>query len=356
MSINTETTPFESNRILNATPKFFRPTGQFTLESGERLAEINIAYHTFGKLNHDQSNVVWVCHALTANANPLIWWPGLVGTDYLINPKDHFIVCANIIGSCYGSTGPKNFNPTTGERYLRNFPSLTIRDLVSAHRLLLEHLGIQEILLGLGGSMGGQQIIEWAIQDTKVFKNIALIATSAKSSPWGVAIRASQRMAIEADPSFYSSSPKGGWKGLEAARAMAMVSYRTHEVYNRNQAQPVNDLDDCPAEYYQRYQGEKLRNRFDARTYFTLSKAMDTHDVGRNRGSVAQALATIQARTLVIGIKEDLLFTVDEQAALSESIKYSELNFINSIYGHDGFLVEAKTISTLLQNFLNKHT
>lgn len=355
MSINTKTAPFELNQILNAEPKFFRPTGQFSLESGEQLAEINIAYRTFGKLNHDHSNVVWVCHALTANANPLQWWPGLVGANDLINPKDHFIVCANVIGSCHGSTGPKNFDLTTGERYLRNFPDLTIRDMVKAHQLLQEHLGIQEIFLGLGGSMGGQQIIEWAIQSPDLFKNIALIATSAKSSPWGIAIRAAQRMAIEADPSFYSSSPKGGWKGLEAARAMAMVSYRTHEVYNRNQAQQVNDLSDCRAESYQRYQGEKLRNRFDARTYFTLSKAMDTHDVGRNRGSVTDALATIQARALVIGIKEDLLFTADEQAVLSESIKHAELNFINSIYGHDGFLVEAKTISTLLQNFLNKH-
>lgn len=356
MFINSKKTLHESNRILNAKPKFFRSSGPFTLESGEQLAEVNIAYHTFGTPNADHSNVVWVCHALTANANPLQWWPGLIGISDFINPNDHFIICANIIGSCYGSTGPKNFNPTTGERYLRDFPNLTIRDMVKAHQLLKEHLGIKEIFLGIGGSMGGQQIIEWAIQSPKVFKNIALITASVKSSPWGIAIRASQRMAIEADPSFYSSSPKGGWKGLEAARAMAMVSYRTHEIYNKNQAQDVNDLNDCLAEGYQRYQGEKLRNRFDARTYYTLSKAMDTHDVGRDRGSVAKALSAVKARALVIGIREDLLFTEGEQTSMSEHIEHSELQFINSIYGHDGFLVESKTISSLLQNFLSKHT
>lgn len=356
MSIHIKTAPLELNKVRNTEPKIFRPKDQFALESGEFLTEISIVYHTFGKLNHNRSNVVWVCHALTANANPLEWWPGLVGENNLINPEEHFIVCANVIGSCYGTTGPKNFNPLTGDRYLRNFPKLTIKDIVKAHRLLQGHLGIQEIFLGLGGSMGGQQLIEWAVQLPSLFENLALIASSAKSSPWGIAIRTAQRMAIEADPSFYSSSPKGGWKGLEAARAMAMVSYRTHEIYNRSQAQPVNDLGDSRVEGYQRYQGEKLRNRFDARTYFTLSKAMDTHDVSRNRGSVAKVLATIQARALIIGINEDLLFTADEQVTLAENIKYSELNFINSRYGHDGFLTEAKTISTLLQNFLNKHS
>lgn len=356
MSIDSKKTLQESNRILNPEPKFYHSASSFTLESGEQLAEISIAYHTFGTPNTDHSNVVWVCHALTANSNPLQWWPGLIGISDFINPSDHFIVCANIIGSCYGSTGPKNFNPTTGERYLRDFPNLTIRDIVKAHQLLREHLGVKEIFFGLGGSMGGQQILEWAIQSPEAFKNIALIAASAKSSPWGVAIRASQRMAIEADPSFYSSSPKGGWKGLEAARAMAMVSYRTHMIYNKNQAQSVNNVSDCLAESYQRYQGEKLRNRFDARSYYTLSKAMDTHDVGRDRDSVAKALGAIKAQALIIGIKEDLLFTEDEQIVLSQNITHSELEFINSIYGHDGFLVESKTISLLLQNFLNKHT
>lgn len=356
MSTYTKTAHFEPNTLIHNSAKAFHSKAPFTLENGEVLPEIRIAYHTFGELNADASNVIWVCHALTANANPVQWWPGLVGENDLINPKDHFIICANVIGSCYGSTGPKDFNPSNGERYLRNFPKLTIRDMVNAHALLQAHLGIEKILLGLGGSMGGQQILEWAIQDQKLFKNIAVIATAAKSSPWGIAIRSAQRMAIEADPSFYSCSPKGGWKGLEAARAMAMISYRSHKTYNGDQQDEANALDHYRAESYQRYQGEKLRERFDARTYYSLSKAMDTHHVGRNRGSVEQALGSIKAKSLIIGIEGDLLFTAGEQRTLAHSIQNSRLAFIPSNYGHDGFLVEAKSISKILQNFLNEHS
>lgn len=328
----------------------------FLLENGGELPELRIAYNTFGELNEDRSNVVWVFHALTANSDPLEWWPRLVGESQLINPKDHFIVCANIVGSCYGSTGPKDFDIRNGERYLRNFPNLTIRDMVQAHRLLQKHLEIARIYLGIGGSMGGQQALEWATEDPDLFENLALIATSAKSSPWGIAIRAAQRMAIEADPSFYSSSPKGGWKGLEAARAMAMISYRNHISFNEAQQDPEGQLDDFSADGYQRYQGEKLAKRFDARTYYTLNKAMDTHDLGRNRNGVEQALNLVRAKVQVIGIQGDLLFTKEEQRQMAEHIPNAKLDFVSSKYGHDGFLVEAKSISNILQHFLNKHS
>ncbi len=334
--------------------EYFFYDSPFALENGSELPELRIVYHTFGQLNHDHSNVVWVFHALTANSNPLAWWPGLIGEHDLINPSKHFIICANIIGSCYGSTGPKDFDIRNGERYLRNFPNLTIRDIVKAHQLLQKHLGIQRIFLGLGGSMGGQQALEWAIDDPQLFENLALVATSAKSSPWGIAIRAAQRMAIESDPSFYSSSPKGGWKGLEAARAMAMISYRNHETFNSTQQDAEGQLDDFSAESYQRYQGEKLGRRFDARTYYTLNKAMDTHDVGRGRGGIEKALAKVKANVQVIGIEGDLLFTTEEQHQLEQFIPKAKLDFVTSKYGHDGFLVEVESISSLLNNFLNR--
>ncbi|MBO3699474.1 homoserine O-acetyltransferase [Roseivirga sp. E12] len=343
------------NPLEYSQPEYFFTNSPFPLENGNELPELRIAYHTFGRVNEDRSNVVWVFHALTANANPLEWWPGLIGEDDLINPKDHFIVCANIIGSCYGSTGPKDFDIRNGERYLRDFPNLTIRDIVNAHQLLQAHLGIDEIWLGIGGSMGGQQALEWSIQDKRLFKHLALVATSAKSSPWGIAIRAAQRMAIESDPSFYSSSPKGGWKGLEAARAMAMISYRNHETFNSSQQDPEGQLDNFSAESYQRYQGEKLGRRFDARTYYTLNKAMDTHDVGRGRRGIENALSQVKAKVQVIGITGDLLFTEAEQQQLHSAIPDARLNFVPSKYGHDGFLVEAKGISNILQNFLNVH-
>ncbi len=346
-------THIESDNTGFSEPKYFFYEESFALESGAHLPEIRIAYHTFGQVNEDKSNIVWVFHALTANANPLEWWPGLIGENDLINPQDHFIICANILGSCYGSTGPKDFDIRNGERYLRDFPNLTIRDMVKAHRLLQKHLGITSIYLGIGGSTGGQQALEWAVQDPQLFQNLAVVATSAKSSPWGIAIRTAQRMAIEADPSFYSSSPKGGWKGLEAARAMAMISYRNHRTFNQNQKDPEDKLDDLRAESYQRYQGEKLSKRFDARTYYTLNKAMDTHDVGRGRNGVENALSTIEARVQVIGIEGDLLFSEKDHRLLTEHIPNARLDIIPSHYGHDGFLVEAPAISNTLKHFLN---
>ncbi len=334
-------------------PEYFFYEKSFSLESGAHLPEIRIAYHTFGQINEDKSNIVWVFHALTANANPLEWWPGLIGENDLINPQDHFVICANILGSCYGSTGPKDFDIRNGERYLRDFPNLTIRDMVKAHRLLQKHLGITSIYLGIGGSTGGQQALEWAVQDPQLFQNLAVIATSAKSSPWGIAIRTAQRMAIEADPSFYSSSPKGGWKGLEAARAMAMISYRNHRTFNENQKDSEGKLDNFQAESYQRYQGEKLGKRFDARTYYTLNKAMDTHDIGRDRNGIESALNTIQANVQVIAIEGDLLFSASEHEVLAKHIPKSKLDILPSKYGHDGFLVEAPAISNTIKNFLN---
>ena len=325
----------------------------FHLEKGGVLPELRITYHTFGQLNAAADNVVWVAHALTANSNPTQWWPGLVGENDLINPEEHFIVCANIIGSCYGTTGPRDFNPENGERYLTNFPDLTIRDMVKAHNLLRRHLQIEKIYLGLGGSMGGQQMLEWAIEEPNLFEQLCVLATGAKSTPWGIAFRSAQRLALEADPSFFSNSPNGGQKGAEAARAMAMISYRTREAYNQTQSDDNEAIDNFKADSYQRYQGLKLSKRFDARTYHLLSSAMDTHNVGRGRHSAEAALSTIKARTLVLGIENDLLFANEEQAHLAEHILGAQLALIPSLYGHDGFLIEAESISKHLQNFLN---
>lgn len=343
-----------SQRTASNSLQYLYINKKFHLESGNYLPELRIGYQTFGQLNADASNVVWVFHALTANTDPTDWWSGLIGDNELINPEDHFIICANVIGSCYGSTGPKDFNPETGDRYLRDFPQITIRDMVNAHKLLRDHLGIERVFLGIGGSMGGQQLLEWAVQEPHFFEQIVGVGTGAKSSSWGIGIRAAQRMAIEADPSFYSSSPKGGWKGLEAARAMAMISYRTRLSYNKSQIDEANKIDDYKAENYQRYQGAKLNQRFDARTYYALSKAMDTQDLGRHRGSVAQALKEIKSKALIIGIEGDLLFSKAEHREMAHGIENARLAFIPSDYGHDGFLVEAPTITKLIKNFLNE--
>jgi len=326
----------------------------FALESGASLPELTITYTTYGRLSEQQDNVVWVCHALTANADPAEWWPGLVGEGKLFDPAKHFIVCANILGSCYGTTGPALVNPATGDPFRQNFPLVTVRDMVRAHQLLQAHLGIRRIEIAIGGSMGGQQVLEWAIMDPALIRHIVILAANARHSAWGIAFNEAQRMAIEADPTLSDGSPEAGLRGLEAARAIAMLSYRNYLTYQHSQADPENDkLDDFRASSYQRYQGLKLRKRFDVFAYLTLSKAMDSHNVGRGRPGIEAALKGIKAKTLVIGIRSDILFPVSEQAEIAKHVPQADLEVIDSLYGHDGFLIEDAQITRLVTAFLN---
>lgn len=328
----------------------------FQLESGKKLRNLEIAYHTYGKLNKDKSNVVWVCHALTANSDVSDWWAGLFGKNDLFNPNDYFIICANVLGSHYGTTNPLSINPTTGQPYYLAFPELTVRDFVKAHELLATALGINEVAILIGGSLGGQQALEWSILAPQRIKNLILLATNAQHSPWGIAFNESQRLAITSDRTFYSNKADGGAKGLKTARSIALLSYRSYESYDKTQhEQDLDQKTDFKASSYQRYQGEKLVKRFNAYSYYYLTKAMDSHNVGRGRNSVKEALAQVQANTLVIGIKNDLLFPIDEQKFLARNIQNAEFEEIDSFYGHDGFLLELKTISQLIGNFIQKN-
>jgi homoserine O-acetyltransferase len=238
--------------------------------------------------------------------------------------------------------------------YGSHFPLITIKDVVRSHQILQKHLGNQQILLGIGGSMGGQQATEWAILDTHLFKNTCIIAANAQHSPWGIALNEAQRMALEADPTFFTDAPNAGAKGLEAARAIGMVSYRSYYTYQKTQTETDDRFDGFKAASYQRYQGKKLVSRFDAKCYYSLSKTMDSQHVGRNRGGVMAALATIKARTLVVGIQSDLLFPVSEQQFLAAHIPNATLCVIDSPYGHDGFLIEWEQLTRVLIDFLRK--
>lgn len=333
--------------------KKFHYKKQFKLESGKKLRSLSIAYHTFGKLNKDKSNVVWVCHALTANSDVTDWWAGLFGKNDYFNPNEHFIVCANVLGSHYGTTNPLSVNPATGLPYYLAFPEFTIRDLVSAHQILAEELGVEQIHTLIGGSLGGQQALEWAIIEPQKIKNLIVLATNAQHSPWGIAFNESQRLAITADRTFYSHQKEGGAKGLKAARSLALLSYRSYESYDKTQHEI--DLDkktDFNASSYQRYQGEKLVKRFNAYSYYYLTKAMDSHNVGRGRNSVKEALKLIEANTLVIGIKNDFLFPIEEQKFLARNIQDASFAEIDSFYGHDGFLLELTSIQEIISSFI----
>jgi homoserine O-acetyltransferase len=322
------------------------------LESGDALADAHVAYRTWGRLNASRDNVVWVCHALTANADVLDWWPGLFGEGYFYDPADWFIVCANVLGSCYGSTCPLDPDPATGVGRFQEFPLLTIRDLAAAHEALRQELGLTYIHTLIGGSMGGQQALEWAVSQPELFGHLVVIATSARHSAWGIAFNEAQRLAIEADATYHENRPGGGDAGLAAARAVALLSYRGHDAYGNTQTDPNdNRLRDFRASSYQRYQGNKLVARFDAYSYVVLTRAMDSHHLGRGRGGVGAALASIRARTLVLGITSDVLFPLVEQREIAEGIPGAVYGELDSGYGHDGFLLETAKITQALEGF-----
>jgi homoserine O-acetyltransferase len=335
--------------------KIFSSQAPFELESGFVIPGYHLGYHTLGKMNGDQSNVVWVFHALTANSNPVDWWPGLVGSGHLIDPEKFFIVCVNMPGSCYGSLGPLSNNPVTGEPYFHSFPFFTPRDMIRAYQHLKNFLGIRKIKIGIGGSMGGQQLLEWAIEEPELFEHIVPIATNAFHSPWARAFNASQRHCIELDPTWKQSNPEAGMNGMRVARGLALLSYRNQETYNFHQADTeLSSLGPFKSESYQSYQGEKLAARFNAFSYYCLSQSMDSHQVGRGRPGIIAALKKIKAKTHVIGIQSDLLFTEKEQIFLAENIPGALFNMIPSTYGHDGFLLEYDAISGIVFDFLQK--
>lgn len=321
------------------------------LELGEQLQVVEITYHTAGTLNEDKSNVVWICHALTANSDPSDWWNGLVGEGKYFDTKKYFIVCANIIGSCYGSSGPLTTNPATDKPYYSDFPIVTIRDIVNAHQLLQAHLGIDKILIGAGGSMGGYQLLEWELAQPGLFRNLLLAVTGARESAWGKAIHASQRLAIEADHTWKNHDKSAGVAGMKAARAIGMLTYRNYETYVLTQSDESPVTENFRAESYINYQGEKLVKRFNAYTYWLLTRAMDSHDISRNRDDIKKILNGIESKTLVIGVKSDILCPIAEQEFLNEHLPNSKLVVLDSNYGHDGFLIEFDAIITELTRF-----
>jgi len=333
----------------------FTHTAPFVLESGSVIPELKIAYHTYGNYVSGTSKVVWICHALTANADAADWWMGLVGNDFLINPSEYFIVCANIIGSCYGSTGPLSINPLTNAPYFSDFPMVTIRDMVKAHMALRTHLGIDQIDLLMGGSMGGYQVLEWALMEPESIKKLFLIATSPSESAWGVAVHTAQRLAIEADCTWKDHTTKAGAAGLKAARAIGMLTYRNYATFQERQTDPDPEkIDGFKASSYINYQGDKLVNRFNAYSYWLLTKAMDSHHLARGRGGdLAKALSQIQQPTLIIGIDSDILCPIAEQAFMAEHMPDAQLHIIDSTYGHDGFIIETQQITSLLAPFVN---
>ena len=337
--------------------KLYQHNAPFKLESGEVLPSLEIAYDTFGELNEAKDNVIWVCHALTANSDVKDWWPHTVEQGKFLDPERYFIVCANFLGSHYGTTSPLTVNPATGKKWYYDFPRITVRDMVACHQLLAKELGIERVKLLIGSSIGGFQCMEWAIMEPEFMENLALIATTTYSEPWAAAFNESQRMAIRLDPSWGEERDDAGLDGMAVARSIALISYRGGAAYNATQQELSNPLEasfDRRAHSYQQYQGEKLRRRFNALSYYRLSEAVDSHNIARGRGTIAEALSRIKARTLVVAISSDILFPVEAHTPLREHIADVEYHLIESEFGHDGFLVEHEKLNSIIQKFIKR--
>lgn len=327
--------------------------GPFEFEAGGRLDSLEIVYHTSPR-RHDK--VIWICHALTANSDVEDWWPQLVGPGKLLDTGRYFVVCVNMLSSPYGSAGPASVNPATGRPYFFDFPTVTIRDMIQASILVRKYLGISQIDLLVGSSIGGFQAVEWAVTEPGVIRRALLMATAPRISPWATALNETQRMALEADPTFRACAGlDGGAAGLRCARAQALLSYRSFEGYGRTQQEDDPDtLLAGRAGSYQRYQGEKLvRRAFDAYSYYYLTRALDSHNVGRGRGGIAAALGRITAQTTVAGITSDGLFPPEEVRAMARLIPGADYREISSAFGHDGFLLENGQLTAILQPVLD---
>ncbi|MBQ0150000.1 MAG: homoserine O-acetyltransferase [Bacteroidales bacterium] len=327
---------------------------EFVFEAGGRLDSIEIAYHTSGHTYTKGEKVLWICHALTANSDAEDWWPQLVGPGKLFDTDKYFIVCVNMLGSPYGSSGPSSINPDTGKPFFFDFPKVTVRDMIKASIIVRRHLGIDQVDLLVGSSIGGFQAIEWAVMEPDVFKRAIFIATASRETPWLGAGAEAQRMALEADPTFRAcESLEGGREGLKCARAQALITYRSAEGYNRTQFETDPDtLFSSRVASYERYQGEKLVKRFDAYSYWYLAWSLDSHNVGRKRGGVDAALGTIKALTDVVAVDSDGLFPPKEMEDIAKAIPGAKFHVISSAFGHDGFLLETEQLTEIIKPLL----
>lgn len=352
----------------------------FVLENSVVLPHAELRYQTYGQLNEAKDNVIVVCHALTGNASLHSWWGDLLGDNKAFDTSKYLIVCCNILGSCYGSTNPQSINPETMSPYGKSFPDISVKDTVKLQLNLIKHgLGASSIKCVIGGSFGGMQTMEFAVQggiaegefvseDGSPFvKSVIPIACGASHTAWQIAISEVQRQAIYADPE-WESNPFKATKGLEVARQMGMISYRTAHGYGKKFGRDLrNTGDNNSSRYgsnaswqvksYLEYQGTKFIDRFDPITYVKMTEQMDSHDISRNRGSsIAEVLQRVKIPACVLGIDSDVLYPLSEQKEIVEHMPNSELEIIHSDDGHDGFLLEQDQVNRCIVDFLAKQS
>jgi homoserine O-acetyltransferase/O-succinyltransferase len=356
----------------------------FAVESGAVLGPVTLAYETWGTLNADASNAILVCHAWTGDSHASGragpghsvpgWWDDVVGPGKYIDTDRWFVVCSNVLGGCQGSTGPASPHPEDGRPYGSRFPMLTIRDMVRAQMRLTEHLGIERWASVVGGSMGGMQVLEWAIIYPSRVRSIVPIASCMQASAQQIAWGVIGRRAIRLDPrwrggDYYDAEPGDGpAEGLAIARQVAQVTFRSDNAFTERFGRAVTHdapsidgfglWDEFEVERYLQYHGEKLVRRFDANSYLVIAKAMDLHDVGRGRGGLEQAMSRIAVPNLTIGINSDMLYPDYQQrhmsALLSSTGAPNEYVEIDSHHGHDAFLIHFDEVGAPIARFLDR--
>jgi homoserine O-acetyltransferase len=339
---------------------------EFTFESGETLRDAPVAYQSWGQLNNRGDNAIVVCHALTGSADATDWWGDLIGPGCALDTNRFFVVCASALGSPYGTASPLTPHPATGAPYGPDFPVATPRDTVALHRALLDRLGVHQAAAAIGGSMGGMHVLEWAFERTDdgapYVRALVPIAVGGRHSAWCIGWSEAQRQAIYADPNWndgHYDADAPPTEGLSAARMMAMVSYRSRPSFEERfgRERMTNGSPDGPfaVESYLRYQGEKLVDRFDANCYVRLTQQMDAHDVARGRGPYREVLQSIKQPAFIIGIDSDVLYPLEEQQELAQTLPNGRLSVLSSPHGHDSFLIEQRALNDLLTPWLLVH-
>ena len=276
--------------------QYLRVPGEFVLENGDVLRDVEVAYRTWGRPENAAEHAILICHALTGSADVEAWWPDIIGAGKTFDPVRDYIVCANILGSCYGTTGPVSYKPGTESRYQADFPDVSVRDMVELERILLDDLGVEHVELVTGPSLGGMQALEWASMYPECVGSVVPIGVGGRHSAWCIGVSEAQRAAIAADPNWndgYYSDNCPPAKGLAAARMMAVCTYRSWQSFDERFGRDLRAEDQYQVQSYLRHQGEKINDRFDANTYVTLTHAMHTHDLARGRGDYPDVLRSI---------------------------------------------------------------
>ena len=362
--------------------QLFEPPRELLLESGERLGPVTVAYETYGELSPEKDNAIFICHALTGDAHVAGrhlpgdrkpgWWDEFVGPGKGLDTNRYFVICANVLSGCKGTTGPSSADPGTGSQYALQFPFVTVGDIVAVHSELTRHLGITKLLSVVGGSLGGMQVLEWAARFPEQINSVVCLASAARLSAQGIAFNAVGRRAILADPNFnggnYYTQDDGPRFGLALARMVAHITYLSevsfeHKFGRRLQhsGEPAYDLEqetEFQVESYLHYQGQRFVERFDANSYLCLTRAMDYFDMAAAYGSLHAALGKVNARFLIASYTTDWLFPTAQSlelvAALIARRKHVTFVELESSKGHDAFLLEIEQLEVLIRPFLDQ--